>query len=192
MQLDLPPREREPNHSGCCDVPTVCFRQPIINVYQQHCCGLAKMGHSECPRKAILIDLESELVSWQEAGDSIIVLTDFNEDVWLPWIWQFFANINLIEATTALTGPSGTATYNCGTTLIDRIYVSLALLLLINGGYLAFDAGIPSNHWALWIDVPGIILGLDDNYTPRQPSAWRLHCRDPWVVKNIYKAYPHS
>jgi len=110
-----------------------------------------------------LSDLQVELNAWQEAGDRIIVLTDFNEDVQLPWIWQFFANINLIEAISTITGSPPMATYNRGTMPIDGIYVSPDLLPLIKGGYLAFDAGIPSNHRALWIDIPGRILGLDDN-----------------------------
>ncbi len=59
----------------------LCSLDDPLLTYQQHCCGLAKLGQNACPRKAILSDLESELISWQEAGDMIIVLTDFNDDV---------------------------------------------------------------------------------------------------------------
>jgi len=141
-----------------------------------------QLGWTECPRKAILSDLQVELNEWQEAGDRIIILTDFNEDVQLPWIRQFFANINLIEAILTITRSPRTATYNRGTMPIDGIYVSPDLLPLIQGGYLAFDAGIPSDHRALWIDIPGSLLGLDDEGKLRKPGARRLQCRDPRVM----------
>jgi len=107
---------------------------------------------------------------------------DFNEDVQLPWIRQFFANINLIEAISTITGSPPTATYNQGTMPIDGIYVSPDLLLLIQGGYLAFDAGILSDHRALWIDIPGSLRGLDDEGKLCKPGAQRLQCRHPRVV----------
>jgi len=75
-----------------------------------------------------------------------ILLTDFNEDLRLPWIRKFFADLNLIEALTVLMELPPTATHNWGTTTINGIYVSPELLQSITGGYLAFDAGIPSNH----------------------------------------------
>jgi len=99
-----------------------------LSMYQQHSCSLAKLGQNECPCKAILSDLESELLSWQEAGNMIIVLTDFNEDVQIPWIWQFFASINLIKAISTITGSPLMATHNWDTMLIDGIYMSPDLL----------------------------------------------------------------
>jgi len=113
-------------------------------MYQQHSCSLAKLGQNECPCKAILSDLESELLSWQEAGEMIIVLTDFNEDVQIPWIWQFFASINLIKAISTITGSPPTATHNQGTMPIDGIYVSPDLLPLIKGGYLPLMQAFPA------------------------------------------------
>jgi len=75
-----------------------CPSDGLLSTYQQHSHALAQLRWMECPRKAILSNLQVELADWQEAGDRIIVLTDFNEDVQLPWIQQFFANANLIEA----------------------------------------------------------------------------------------------
>jgi len=74
------------------------------------------------------------------------------------------------------------ATYNQGTKPIDGIYVSPDLLLLIQGGYLAFNAGIPSNHRALWIDIPGSLLGLANEGKLRKSEAQQLQCRDPRVM----------
>jgi len=65
---------------------------------------------------------------------------------------------------------------------INGMYVSPSLIAVITGGYLAFEAGIPSNHRALWIDIPREVLGLEDNYTPWKPSTRWLQCKDPHVV----------
>ncbi len=114
---------------------------------------MAKLGRTECPREAILNDLKHEIVEWQDEGDEIIVLTDFNEDVRLAWIRNFFDNLNLVEALTELSNLPPTATHNRGSATIDGIYVSKGLLPSMTGGYLAFDAGIPSDHRALWVDT---------------------------------------
>jgi len=40
--------------------------------------------------------------------------------------------------------------------------MSSELILAMKGGYLAFDARIPSNYRVLWIDLPGVVLGLGE------------------------------
>jgi len=83
----------------------------------------------------------------------------------------FFAELNLTEAITAITDQPPTATHNRGTNPIDGIYVSMDLLSSITGGYLAFETVIPSDHRALWIDVPSILLGLEETSCIRRPKA---------------------
>jgi len=153
---------------------------------------LATLGRSECPCTAILSDLESAILTWQEASDEIIILTNFNEDVRLDWIRKFFNKLNLVEVLTELTGLPPTATHNRGSTAIDGIYVSQRLLPLITGGYLAFDAGIPSDHRLLWIDIPGTVLGFDEETKIHKPKARRLQCRDPRVVQRYTEALSNS
>jgi len=92
---------------------------------------------------------------------------------------EVFSKTNLLEVLTEVTGPIGTATHNRGNTLIDGIYVSQVLLPVITGGYLTFDAAIPSDHRALWIEIPGQVLGLGKSSTPTNLSAWQLQCKDP-------------
>jgi len=154
-----------------------CFSDGPLSTYQQHCQGLMWTNWSDCPWKAILTDLQIEILAWQEAGNSIILLMDFNEDVRLPWIWQFFANVQLIKALTEITGPMVTATHNHGQAPINGIFVTPELLSMLKGSYLTFDTGILSNHWALWINLPSIALGFND-YILRK----HLQCKDPWVV----------
>jgi len=73
--------------------------------------------------------------------------------------------------------------HNCRQLPIDGIYASPQLIPAITGGYLAFEAGIPSNHRALWIDVPREVLSFANSNTLCKPSAWWLQCKDPWVIK---------
>jgi len=61
-----------------------CFLDGPLSTYQQHCQGLMQNNQCDCPCKAILADLQTKILAWQEAGDSIILLTDFNKDVCLP------------------------------------------------------------------------------------------------------------
>jgi len=90
----------------------------------------------------VLTNLGKELLKWQEEGDSIILLTDFNEDVRLLWIHKFFANVDLVKVLTKLTGPIATVMHNHGQLPIDGICISPQLIPAITGGYLAFEAGI--------------------------------------------------
>jgi len=50
-------------------------------------------------------------------------------------------------------------------------------------GYLAFGEALPSNHWALWLDLPAQLVNLTQQEAIEWPLARRLHCRDPQVVK---------
>jgi len=66
--------------------------------------------------------------------------------------------------------------------LIDGNYVSHELLPVVTGSYLAFNAGIPSDHRALWIDLPGVVSGFGKAYTPTKSNTWQLQCKDPHVL----------
>jgi len=58
-----------------------CTFDGLLLTYQQHCHGLATQGCSKCPHKVLLTNLAQELRSWQDEGNCVIILTDFNEDV---------------------------------------------------------------------------------------------------------------
>jgi len=55
-----------------------------MTTYQQHIQQLTKLQCCKSPRDDILMDITKEVKSWQEEGDHIIVLTDFNEVVTEP------------------------------------------------------------------------------------------------------------
>jgi len=111
-----------------------CCSDGPLSTYQQHCRALSKLSQNECPREAILCDLASEVKKWQDDGDSIILLTDFNEDIRQPWIQKFFADLQLMEVLTAITPLPPTTMHNRGTNPIDGIYVSPELVPSITGG----------------------------------------------------------
>jgi len=80
------------------------------------------------------------------------------------WIKTYFTQLNLAKALTEITGPLSMATHNCGTAPIDSIFVSSELLPHLTGGYLEFKARIPSDHCTLWINLPGVVLGFDEEF----------------------------
>jgi len=58
----------------------------IWMAHQQHVRGLAQLKQDDCPWEAVLMDLGLEFQRWHDAAEHIMVMTDFNEDVRLPWI----------------------------------------------------------------------------------------------------------
>jgi len=124
-------------------------------------------------------------------GRKFIVMTDFNEDIQLAWIKNFFHHFDMQEALTMLMGVPSTAMHNCSSKPIDGIFVSQKLLPLITGGYLAFRAGIPRNHRLLQLDILATGLGLDLVKNPTKCAAWWLQCSNPRVA-NKYLGDLHS
>jgi len=53
----------------------------------------------------------------------------------------------------------GLNTHNQGSNPIDGIFIPTTLIPAVTSGYLAFGKGIPSNHRAIWINVPLAALG---------------------------------
>ncbi len=50
-------------------------------MYQQHLCTLGRLKRDTCPKIAILEDLAKEIITRQEAGDTVIIAADFNKDI---------------------------------------------------------------------------------------------------------------
>jgi hypothetical protein len=73
-------------------------------------------------------------------------------------------------------------TYNRGTEAIDSIFVSPALVGC-PCGYLAFGEAIPSDHRALWVDIPFQLAFGHHLPSVVFPHARRLKCQDPRIVQ---------
>jgi len=76
-----------------------------------------------------------------------------NDDIRDPEISNMLWSIGLIEASMNLHSTNPPATHNCGSALINGIYIPLSLLEHCKAGYLAFGNGIPSDQ-VLWLDIP--------------------------------------
>jgi len=83
-----------------------CFSNSPLTTYQQQVRYLTKLGRFLNPRDAILIDIAQEMHTWQESGDHILLLTDFNDDVESPTVRQWVVTLGLVEAITYL-NPTG-------------------------------------------------------------------------------------
>jgi len=72
--------------------------------------------------------------------------------------------------------------HNRGQTPIDGIFAPPSLIESIKAGYLAFREGIPSDHQALWVDLPLASIGWFTIPASVPLKAQRLQCKDPRVV----------
>jgi len=118
----------------------------------------------------------------------VIILADINEDVRSEPIQSKFQAMGLVEAITATHSDSGPNTHNRGKNPIDGIFTPRILAQSLTSGYLAFEEGIPSNHRALWIDIPLAALGWFTIPSSVLLKARRLQCRDPRIVERYNNA----
>jgi len=95
--------------------------------------------------------------------------------------------MGLVEAIMAIHGNNGPNTHNRGKNPIDRIFTPWTLAQSLTSGYYAFGEGIPSNHRALWIDIPLATLGWFTVPSSIPLKAWRLQCKDPRIIEYYNK-----
>jgi len=136
-----------------------CKANGHLMTYQQQVRWFSKQGKSVCPWDQILIDLTIQVAQWTAEGDMVIILADINEDIQMEPITSAFRQVGLQEITITQHGNQGPNTYNWGTNPIDGIFIPTPLIQEVTSGYLAFGEGIPSDHWALWINIPIAALG---------------------------------
>jgi len=130
-----------------------CFSNGPLTTYQQQSRGLTRLNRFECPQDAILADITKEIRQWQEMGDQILLLTDFNDDITAPWVKRWAANLGMVEALAYLSPETAPQTYQRGVHPIDGISAAPQVLEKAAGRYLSFGDAIPSDHRAIW---PGL------------------------------------
>jgi len=159
-----------------------CFASGPLSTYQQHVRTLSQRQRYDCPRDAILTDLAKEMHLWQDMGDHLMVLTDFNDDVTASDARKWAADLGLVEAITYLNPGPAPPTFQRGSRPIDGIFIAPQLLPFAAGGYLAFGDAMPSDHRALWLDLhlPELCPQRPDTHI--RPTARHLQCRDPRIV----------
>jgi hypothetical protein len=135
-----------------------------------------------CPRQAFIDDLLQELQVWMDMGDLIVLAMDANDPIVSCSLTTTIQHLGLREIFLASHDGIPPPTYNRGVDAIDAIYVSPALVGC-RCGYMAFGAAIPSDHRALWVDIP-FQLAFGHHLPPVVfPNARRLKCQDPRIVK---------
>jgi len=124
---------------------------------------------------------------WISEGDTILILADINEDVRSDEIASTFRQMGLVEVVTSQHGHLGPNTHIRGTNPIDGIFIPPQMVLNVMSGYFAFREGIPSDHRALWIDIPLAVLGWFNGPELTPLKARRLKCKDPQIIQKYNK-----
>jgi len=156
--------------------------------YQQQVWWFTRQHKNVCPRDQILLDLQAQIEQWQSEGDMVIVLADINEDIRLEPIPSSFRQMGLSEITLVQHGHQGPNTHNRGTMPIDGIFIPTSLIPAVRSGYFAFGEGIPSDHRAIWLDIPLATLGWFQVSEPVPLRARRLKCNDPRIIRKYNEA----
>jgi len=91
-----------------------------------------------------------------------------------------------------LHGQAGVPMHQRGSTAIDGIFLSPSLLEDVQGGFLNFGEVTISNHRAVWLDLPAVLLGLEGQPQVTRPAGRRLKCSDPRIVSKYNTYLEHS
>lgn len=133
------------------------------------------------PTSRFLYDLKADIKAWQEEGDILIVMGDFNADIRGDLLRVFFGDLSMREIITSKHDPTkAPATFHAGSVPIDGIWASLHIEPL-NCGYTPFVNGF-GDHRLPWADLSyanafGHVLPLIE-----RPIARRLRLHDPRIV----------
>jgi hypothetical protein len=155
--------------------------------YSQHQQYHNRISDIRCPRDSILEDLGQCINTWRNAGDQIILMADFNDDMEGPKIHQWTQSLQLTNAISTLHPINNEPTYHWGQSSIDRIFVSHTIKP-VKGGYLPFGS-LPSDHRCLWIDIT---KNNAFGYKPPnsiKPSARQLKSDNPAVRNKWLQIY---
>ena len=80
-----------------------------------------------CPRSNFRRDLETQLKSWIDKGDRLVVFIDANEDLAHGKMKSMFNRLHMHEAIHQRTGNKGPATWYRGKEQIDGVFMSQGL-----------------------------------------------------------------
>jgi Reverse transcriptase (RNA-dependent DNA polymerase) len=156
--------------------------RPVVGKYPgsvaaQQQAHFDKVGREGDPRDIFTDDLCTDIKSWQEQGDQIVLILDANENVTRGKFVDRLRTVGIFEMITRKHGAEGPATFHEGSEPIDGIFVS-PTLLNCRCGYIR---GV-SDHLGLWADIP-FEMALGHEVTKlSKPTPRRLVGNDPRVV----------
>jgi len=79
--------------------------------------------------------------------------------MYAPTLLHHPKKLSLQEAVTSIHPKPPPNTYDSGQFPIDGIFLPEQWLLVVTGGYLAFNQSVPSDHRAVWVKIPIEIFG---------------------------------
>jgi len=136
----------------------------------------------DLPTILFLTDLAQATTKWQAEGDIIILSINLNEDIRDLKIQTMLRSVGLIEVTMVLHTQKPPATHNQGSLPINSIFVPVTLLKQCWMRDLAFGNAVPSDHQAVWLNIPAQCMCLVKLEPIARPLAHCLQCKDPRVV----------
>jgi hypothetical protein len=122
------------------------------SVGSQHRRYFNSVGCDSNPVDALWIYLSRLVRKWTEAGESVVILADWNADIRGEKTRKYMADIGMREVITEFYGDEGPHTYNRGSKPIDGIFMTQDFYI-VQGGYMPFGMGIVSDHRCLWLDI---------------------------------------
>jgi hypothetical protein len=161
-------------------VPCIARTFGCRKVYCQQQKALLKMGKVGSVLKVFWEDLWSQVDTWREEGNQLIMAGDWNTDVQNKEFLQPFLERSMVPAITHQHGTQGPETFSGGSMPIDEIFCSSSLQVQA-AGYLQHGQAT-GDHRPIWIDVTtDSFLGADRQPLPSY-KARRLKCQDPRIV----------
>jgi hypothetical protein len=161
-------------------VPCIARTFGYRKVYCQQQKALLKMGKVGSVLKVFWEDLWSQVDTWREEGNQLIMAGDWNTDVRNKEFLQPFLERSMVPAITHQHGTQGPETFSGGSMPIDEIFCSSSLQVKA-AGYLQHRQAT-GDHGTIWIDVTtDSFLGVDRQPLPSY-KARRLKCQDPRIV----------
>jgi hypothetical protein len=106
---------------------------------------------------AFWTDLSRLIRKWNEAGESVVLLADWNADVRGEKTRKYMADLSMREVKMELHGDEGPRTYNIGSNPIDGSFMTHDLYI-VQCRYMPLDMGIGNDHRYLWLDIRTRVL----------------------------------
>jgi hypothetical protein len=132
--------------------------RPVLNksgttsVWSQQQSFFDARNNDRCPRDIFVGDLVTEVQSWMESGDHIILGIDANEPIQSGKVLQALQQLGLVELLSSTHGTRTPATFTKGgSETIDALFVSPALVGCRCG--LLPPMSCLDHRW-FWIDIP--------------------------------------
>ena len=142
-------------------------------------------NNNTCPRKLFREQLISQLKTWREEGDKIILFLDSNEDMSEGILQRMLVgeDLEMIDAVSQQSKMPGPPTFVRGSRQIDAVWITPDIQVA-SACFTPFYFGI-GDHRGIVIDIPKTSLIGGDTRTIYRPTARRLKCNE----EHVWKAY---